>query len=819
MLLVLDLYIPGLIRERLLVSFYRYSSKQQHRESNFDDVCQLMISTGFSNEANSKRPQSYPENYFRRIEIEPKYLDSVISTLRSIDIYNQLSIYPLPEHRTAAFGTQAGMLVVCLFFAPNILQNLSSHMREIVDKFFADNWVVPLFMGITVNLVDLWEPYKSAREALSNTAEPASIKEFSQKHQMNFTKQLKSTRDLLQDGFLTENFVMANFSKIMSSFRECNVTLRWLMLLSSKTTVVETAASYKKCKLLRDTILENITITQLDVFQLLLNTSQAEMRVKELLEVIVAEKDTRWEQYKKECGTRCNNIASAFSGERMIIGIEQNNDLKKWFDEFSKEVTELKTENEKETARKILVLIQALEKIQEFNSIESHVQICVYLSEMRSFLRKMIDVMQLKEDLLIKLQVIGDLSYAWLLIDQYKDTMQEQIGKSPTILIKLRTIFLKLSSALEIPLLRINQERSEDLISVSHYFSNELLNFVKRVIQIIPHSIFRILLQIVHIRTNVLKPIPNRVEKAEFKDYAQLDERFKVAQLTYKLSVFTEGILKMKTTLVGVIELDPKLLLEEGIREEFKETLSQTLEEKLIFNPKLKLTEFESQLETLGRTVAGFNQAFQYVQEYLNIYALKFFHEEMLNCIEKSVETECDLLLKAKPKEISTTTFIGRLAREVLRLTDPKSNIYVDILRTWLDRKSLQETVDSRLFALIGHSIAPIALKGLDKIFATKLAIELERLNGGFEKCILGVDKQWLPMLEELEQSKATFYQDAAKFNSNFITKASKVIPEIEETVVHVGHLQLIRSHIAYQLRVGSYDARHVSGCLKNFNE
>ena len=43
------------------------------------------------------------------------------------------------------------------------------------------------------------------------------------------------------------------------------------------------------------------------------------------------------------------------------------------------------------------------------------------------------------------------------------------------------------------------------------------------------------------------------------KEFAQLDERFDVARLTHSISVFTEGILMMKTTLVGVIKVISQL--------------------------------------------------------------------------------------------------------------------------------------------------------------------------------------------------------------------------------------------------------------------
>lgn len=65
----------------------------------------------------------------------------VIGRLRSDDIYNQISAYPLPEHRSTALATQASMLYVILYFESEILHNQQAKMREIVDKHFPDNWV------------------------------------------------------------------------------------------------------------------------------------------------------------------------------------------------------------------------------------------------------------------------------------------------------------------------------------------------------------------------------------------------------------------------------------------------------------------------------------------------------------------------------------------------------------------------------------------------------------------------------------------------------------------------------------------------------
>ena len=57
--------------------------------------------------------------------------------------------------------------------------------------------------------------------------------------------------------------------------------------------------------------------------------------------------------------------------------------------------------------------------------------------------------------------------------------------------------------------------------------------------------------------------LPTRLEKDKLKEFSQLDRRWEIARLTDKVSVLSRGILALRTTLVGVVQVDPKKLLEE----------------------------------------------------------------------------------------------------------------------------------------------------------------------------------------------------------------------------------------------------------------
>ena len=87
----------------------------------------------------------------------------------------------------------------------------------------------------------------------------------------------------------------------------------------------------------------------------------------------------------------------------------------------------------------------------------------------------------------------------------------------------------------------------------------------------------------------------------------------------------------------------------------------------------------------------GFRRSFEYIQDYVCIYGLKIWQEEVSRIVSYNVEQECNSFMREKvldwesiyqsktipvptfpPLDPYSVNFIGRLARELLRITDPK---------------------------------------------------------------------------------------------------------------------------------------------------
>ncbi|XP_028727681.1 WASH complex subunit 5 [Peromyscus leucopus] len=837
MLLVIDQKIEGEVRERMLVSYYRYSAARSSADSNMDDICKLLRSTGYSSQPGAKRPPNYPESYFQRVPINETFISMVIGRLRSDDIYNQVSAYPLPEHRSTALANQAAMLYVILYFEPSILHTHQAKMREIVDKYFPDNWVISIYMGITVNLADAWEPYKAAKTALNNTLDLSNVKEQASRYASVSEKVHTQVQQFLKEGYLREEVLLDNIPRLLNCLRDCNVAIRWLMLHTADSAC---DPNNKRLRQIKDQILTDSRYNPKILFQLLLDTAQFEFILKEMFKQMLSEKQSKWEHYKKEGSERMTELADVFSGVKPLTRVEKNENLQAWFREISKQILSLNYDDSTAAGRKTVQLIQALEEVQEFHQLESNLQVCQFLADTRKFLHQMIRTINIKEEVLITMQIVGDLSFAWQLIDSFTSIMQESIRVNPSMVTKLRATFLKLASALDLPLLRINQANSPDLLSVSQYYSGELVSYVRKVLQIIPESMFTSLLKIIKLQTHDIIEVPTRLDKDKLRDYAQLGPRYEVAKLTHAISIFTEGILMMKTTLVGIIKVDPKQLLEDGIRKELVKRVAFALHRGLIFNPRAKPSELMPRLKELGATMDGFHRSFEYIQDYVSIYGLKIWQEEVSRIINYNVEQECNNFLRTKIQDWQSMyqsthipipkfapvdesiTFIGRLCREILRITDPKMTCYIDQLNTWYDMKTHQEVTSSRLFSEIQNTLGTFGLNGLDRLLCFMIVKELQNFLSMFQKIILR-DRTVQDTLKTLMNAVSplkSIVANSSKVYLSAITKTQKIWTAYLEAIMKVGQMQILRQQIANELNSSCrFDSRHLAAALDNLNK
>jgi len=271
---------------------------------------------------------------------------------------------------------------------------------------------------------------------------------------------------------------------------------------------------------------------------------------------------------------------------------------------------------------------------------------------------------------------------------------------------------MKIASIMNQPLVRIIEANSDNLKSVADYYSSELVRFVKRVLQVIPKKIFTLLEKISQILTFSVKEFEAKLSKEELKEFAKYDERYQLAKITHEISLLTEGMLVLDKVLMGVIEIEPKEILVDGIRKELGRTLAEMLHEGFIFDKTKQdmSKEMFGKFEALRDKIKGLKRSIEYIQDFLNIYGEKIWNEEIVRLIEFAVEKEASNLVNRKyqggmleaqesynipiftPVDGDDFTFMGRVLRHILRTIE--KGFYLDHLSSWYD------SVGAQLFGL-----------------------------------------------------------------------------------------------------------------------
>uniref|UniRef100_A0A914EH19 Uncharacterized protein n=1 Tax=Acrobeloides nanus TaxID=290746 RepID=A0A914EH19_9BILA len=148
-LLLIEAKFPGLIKERIFVAIYRTNMNFATRK--FELLVSIL----------RNRKENF-ESCFQHIQINETYVEQMINFLRYYATQQPDST------ETDGFTNEKlmSMIYVCLFFKSDILHNQFSIMRQIVDKYFQSDYIIPIHLELTVNLMLKWEPYKAASSTL-----------------------------------------------------------------------------------------------------------------------------------------------------------------------------------------------------------------------------------------------------------------------------------------------------------------------------------------------------------------------------------------------------------------------------------------------------------------------------------------------------------------------------------------------------------------------------------------------------------------------------------------------------------------------------
>ena len=93
-------------------------------------------------------------------------------------------------------------------------------------------------------------------------------------------------------------------------------------------------------------------------------------------------------------------------------------------------------------------------------------------------------------------------------------------------------------------------------------------------------------------------------------------------------------------------QVDPRAILQDGIRKELVRQISAALNRNLVFDYKVgrgrhPISSVLNSLGELAKQLDGFQRSFEYIQDYINTYGLKVWQEEFTRVINLNVDIEC----------------------------------------------------------------------------------------------------------------------------------------------------------------------------------
>eukprot|EP00592_Proboscia_alata_P012894 CAMPEP_0194388630 /NCGR_PEP_ID=MMETSP0174-20130528/99600_1 /TAXON_ID=216777 /ORGANISM="Proboscia alata, Strain PI-D3" /LENGTH=1144 /DNA_ID=CAMNT_0039180103 /DNA_START=303 /DNA_END=3734 /DNA_ORIENTATION=- len=860
MLLLLEDFFPGKTRERLLIAYLRHATfreKESNREkslSNFEGICKLCRCVNATQiSTTGKQSSEKHENetqLFARFPLPSDVIKSVIGAILSDDLYNRSTAFPNFDHRSTRLANQASMLYVILYFEPLTLSEEMGTMRQVVDKFFSDNWIISMYMGMVVDLSVEWASYEAAKTALENVVQLVHVKQLNSSNWNLIAECMIELRCHLATGTLTDLYVLDNSFKLLNCIRRCNVAIRWRLMHRCTTNdsflrIIRPPSD----KVLSPSAPPDATKAgeqKSTIITIILFSSQLEMKLKEVYGNLLATKAYKWKEYKSDAMGKMAELSDYYTGKQALTKVIRNEGLVSWFKDMGDEIGSLsyKEVYAAVTGRKIQHCIKALEDVEQFEVIDCNFHVKSFLCEVRDLLMQMVRIVGVKDEIVHTLKAMTDMSYGWEICKEYSNAIHARVQANPTTVTLLRGFFFKLETILDAPYRRMGLSCNFSKISlVKEYYQSNLLSVVTNILDIIPTSIFHILSQITAINSEMMRKLPSEIDVDSIKEFSQPDGRFELAKLTYRVSIFAEGLLDLDNVKIGDISLNPRHLLCDGLKGELYCLISEVLSQAVNFPLSQDVSDdvlvsirkdVIKHFTALAKRVDRMQVALEYIQDFIGILGLKMWSDALSRIIHQSLNHEVkkygeriewstklkqdhDTSFSTDQATTNSVTFLGKIVNILLRLTDPQITIHSRECMGWfLDDGT--EMCGKAMFSLLLKSIGVFGLSSLQHLISFRILFELKR----FSKYYSGTVNQSAVLLEYIRDGLFPEWktpEGAASFYARAVSNTERFALPVMTCLRRLGQLQLLRKMIREELWHSSQLESNISSVLLTFDK
>uniref|UniRef100_A0A1I7XP21 WASH complex subunit strumpellin n=1 Tax=Heterorhabditis bacteriophora TaxID=37862 RepID=A0A1I7XP21_HETBA len=273
-------------------------------------------------------------------------------------------------------------------------------------------------------------------------------------------------------------------------------------------------------------------------------------------------------------------------------------------------------------------------QVCEMLDLGGNLAVATYLQKLEVELDSLTAAFSVKESEERAVEMAADPSYLWTMLDDWTPRIQQRILESSNIQ-PVRTLFHKLSLSIFNICNSLHSDERKRLVGRAYSFHLE--KKLRIILQSVPHRLFSILHDVVI--PSLHREWTASIVKTIVKEMADFDENFRLAEATFIISNMSVGISRMALRRIGILEVNPKELLEGGIRHE----LSIELPKLFIVNDwNMSLDDL---LKKLTISLRSFQRAFIYMCDHMDVNGQEIWREEVESALEKMTEDNFD-----KPK-------------------------------------------------------------------------------------------------------------------------------------------------------------------------